>query len=121
MEGSLKRTADGFFVRNADDTKFELQHNINIVVSTFQSGIYIHVRRYQDRYPTKEGVCMSPDEWFKVSETLTQEGDRKFNATYGTMMVKRFKNQSVVLTSTNKGTTIAVPPSTITSLKERYV
>ena len=118
MEMSKKRSVDGE-ISSKKEVKFEFTQNIFIVVSIFQNALYVHVRRYQDRYPTKDGVAMSPEEWMKVSILLTEDGDRKITTTTGKILLKRNKNKSATLTSISKGSTVCLTTITISEIKER--
>ncbi len=120
MAPASKRSSDGQ-IRTKNEIKFEFSQNIFVVVSTFQNRLYVHIRRFEDRYPTKEGVAMTSEEWEKVSEQLCEESDRKIVATTGKIMVKRNKNRSATLTSINKGTSISLTTVIVNDIKERYV
>ena len=121
MEPAVKRSAD--FLNNhqqkSDEYKCELENSVFVVAAIFQGDIYVHVRRYKDRYPTKDGVAMSPEEWDRVSQLLTEDSERKINSTTGKIMMKRFKNQSATLTSTTKGTSIALTSGTVANIRDR--
>ena len=45
------------------EIKFELTSNLFIVVCIFRNVLYVHAVKHENRYPTKEGVAMSSEEW----------------------------------------------------------
>ena len=99
------------------EIKFELTSNIFIVVCIFRNVLYVHARKYENRYPTKEGVAMSSEEWRFAAEILCRDGDKKINAPFGSVIVKRNKNKSATITSMVKGTTIFLTESAVMNLK----
>jgi len=118
MEPAKKRNAYGE-ARDKQELKFEFDHQVFVVVCIFQNQVYIHVRRFKDRYPTKEGVAMSIEEWQKVSQQLTEDSDRKIITTTGKIMVRRNKNKSATLTSITKGSSISLTTLIVEDLRER--
>lgn len=118
MEPSKKRNVFGES-QNKEEMRFELSHDICVVVAVFQQRVYVHIRRYKDRYPTKDGVAMSPEEWEKIIEQLTEESDRKIVTTIGKVMMKRNKNGSATFTSTNKGTSVSLTTMNVDDIKQR--
>ena len=56
MANMNKRAANGQ-LKSSLDKRFEIDTNIFIVVSVFNGYTFIHIRKYSDGYPTKEGVC----------------------------------------------------------------
>ena len=116
MENKRTNTDDSV---SSPEIKFEITNNIFVVVTLFKGGLYIHVRRYENRYPTKEGVCMNLEEWRCVSEVLCRDGDKKISAPYGSIIVKRNKNKTATITSMVKGTSVCLIEPAVTNIKTR--
>ena len=105
----------------APEVKIEITTNLFVVISVFRNCLYIHVRKYANRYPTKEGVAMSLDEWKFACEVLCRESDKKINAPFASIIVKRNKNKTATLTSMVKGTTVLLTDTAVANVKSRYV
>ena len=105
----------------APEIKLEITNNIFVVVCVFNGGLYIHVRKYDNRYPTREGVCMNTEEWRFVSEVICRDGEKKTSAPYGSVLVKRNKNKTATLTSMTRGTTVYLTETAVSNIKTRYV
>ena len=105
----------------APEIKFEITNNIFVVVCIFKGGLYIHVRKYENRYPTREGVCLNSEEWNFVSELLCRDGEKKTSAPFGSVLVKKNKNKTATLTSMTRGTTVYLTDIAVANIKTRYV
>ena len=77
----------------APEIKFEITNNMFVVVCIFKGGLYIHVSKYENRYPTREGVCLNSKEWNFVSELLCRDGGKKTSAPFGSVLVKKIRTK----------------------------
>ena len=105
----------------APEIKFEITNNMFVVVCVFKGGLYIHVRKYEHRYPTREGVCMNAEEWKFVSEVICRDGEKKISAPFGSVLVKRNKNKTATLSSMTRGTSVYLTEIAVANIKTRYV
>ena len=85
---SVKRTIEGE-ARSVTDKKFEIDTNTFVVASLFNNTTFVHIRKYDGKYPTKEGVCLHPSQWNDLIEILKKGEKGTHNSGYIT--VKRTK------------------------------
>ena len=118
MESAHKRSLneDSSF---GPEIKLEIINNIFLVICVFRNSLYIHIRKYVNRYPTKEGVSMNPDEWKFVAEVLYRESDKKISAPLGSLLVQRNKNKSATITNIVKGSTIYLTNDVVANINIR--
>ena len=101
------------------EIKFELTTNLFVVVCVFKNNLYVHIRKYEKRYPTKEGVCMNADEWAFVAEVLSREGDKKISSPFGSVLVKRNRNRTATVTSAVRGTSVYLTEGAVANISLR--
>ena len=61
-------------VKLADrENHFQIYPNIFIVVSAFKNKVFVHIRHYNSEYPTRNGVCITSDNWSLLKAILTYD------------------------------------------------
>ena len=89
MENKRTITDDGAIV---PEIKLEITNKFFVVVCIFKGGLYIHVRKYENRYPTQEGDFMNTEDW--RFESLCRDGEKNTNAPYESVLMKKNKNKA---------------------------
>ena len=56
INNMAKRQANG--ATNSLDKKFEIDTDTFVVVTNFNGHLLVHIRKYNNNFPSKEGVCM---------------------------------------------------------------
>ena len=67
---------------NSPDKKFEIDTDTFVIVTNFNGHLLVHMRKYNDDCPTKEGVCMFSQPILATPGAVTEEGE--MNPQHGT-------------------------------------
>ena len=67
-----KRQVNG--ATNSLDKKLEIEKDTFVVVTNFNGHILVHIRKYNGDYPTKEGVCMFPNQYYQLLYSIEKHG-----------------------------------------------
>ena len=89
-----KRQANG--ATNSLDNKFEIDTDTFVVMINFNGHLLVHIRKYNGDYPTKEGVGVFSNQYYKLLDLLQKKekgtlnmGQMRICKTKGAIMVER--------------------------------
>ena len=79
--------------------RFPIEAAIFVAISIYNSWAYIHIRRYNGEFPTKDGVAMTGKDWESLIE----------NYLTSPMRTGRVKSGQITFTNIGGGLTITKP------------
>ena len=101
---------------NSLDMNFEIDKDTFVVVTNFNGHLLVHIRKYNDDYPTKEGVCMFSNQYSQLLELLQKK--EKGTLDMGPMRIKRTKC-AVMVERLDKGSSIQLKNMAVNNMQSR--
>ena len=109
-----KRQATG--ATNSLDKKFEIDTDTFVVVTNFNGHIFVHIRKYNGDYPTKEGVCMFSNQYYQPLELLQKNEKETLNMWH--MNMRKTKGE-IMVERLDKGSTIQLKNMALTNMQSK--
>ena len=97
---------------NSIDKKFEIDTDTFVVVTNFNGHLLVHIRKFNEDIPTKEGVCMFTNQYYQLLELLQKKEKGTLNM--GQMRVRRTK-YDVMVERLDKGFSIQLKNIAVTN------
>ena len=88
-----KRQANGATILR--DKKIEIDTDTFVVVTHFNEHLLVHIGKYNDDFPTKDGVCMFTNQYYQLLELLQKKENGTLNM--GQMHIRKTKGAIIVV------------------------